>query len=99
MNYKELIGRLKYYGTTYAIGDNLGREIDGTDQVMDDAANAIETLLAELDAAMKLLRTGKSKCDCCMHNESSIHEYPCRDCKDCGGMSDYWQWRGVRKQE
>lgn len=61
-----------------------------------DAADAIEILLAERDAAVELLRTGKSRCDCCMHDELSIHEYPCRDCKDCGGMSDYWQWRGPR---
>ena len=47
-NYKELIERLLYYGTEYAIGDNLGREIDGTGELLLEAKDAIETLTAEL---------------------------------------------------
>lgn len=65
----------------------------------EEDAEAIETLLTERDAAVEFLRIGKSRCNCCMHNESSIHEYPCRDCRDCGGMSDYWQWRGPQKHD
>lgn len=38
---KDLIDRLTYYGTTYAIGDNLGREIDGTDELMLEAAERL----------------------------------------------------------
>nr|DAN00994.1 MAG TPA: hypothetical protein [Caudoviricetes sp.] len=48
MDYKELVERLKYYGTTYAIGDNLGREIIGTDELMLNAADAITDLRRRL---------------------------------------------------
>ena len=47
-NYKELIERLLYYGTEYTIGVNLGREIDGTGELLLEAKDAIETLTAEL---------------------------------------------------
>ena len=49
MNIEKLIEQLKYYGTTYAIGDNLGKEIDGSDELMLDAATALSTLQAEND--------------------------------------------------
>ena len=44
---EKLIEQLKYYGTTYAIGDNLGKEIDGSDELMLNAATALSTLQAE----------------------------------------------------
>ena len=47
MDSKKLIEQLKYYGTTYAIGDNLGKEIDGSDELMLNAATALSTLQAE----------------------------------------------------
>ena len=47
-DYKELIERLLYYGTEYTIGVNLGREIDGTGELLLEAKGAIETLTAEL---------------------------------------------------
>lgn len=50
MDYKGLAERLKYYGTTYAIGDNLGREITGTDELMLNAAESITELLTENQA-------------------------------------------------
>lgn len=50
MGYKKLAERLKYYGTTYAIGDNLGREITGTDELMLNAAESITELLTENQA-------------------------------------------------
>ena len=49
---KELIDRIKYYGTSYAIGDNLGREIGGTDDLLMAAASALENLDAQLDACV-----------------------------------------------
>lgn len=48
MDYKELVERLKYYGTTYAIGDNLGRGITGTDELMLNAADAITDLIEKV---------------------------------------------------
>ena len=47
MGIEKLIEQLKYYGTTYAIGDNLGKEIDGSDELMLNAATALSTLQAE----------------------------------------------------
>ena len=47
MDIEKLIERLKYYGTTYAIGDNLGKEVDGSDELMLNAATALSTLQAE----------------------------------------------------
>ena len=47
MYIEKLIEQLKYYGTTYAIGDNLGKEIDGSDELMLNAATALSTLQAE----------------------------------------------------
>lgn len=104
MDYKELLERLKYYGTTYAIGENLGREIDGTDEVMADAATAIETLLAERDAAVEMLR---GECHACKHNVGWHNVGKCCTCihetasplipkEQC---DDNWEWRGPQKED
>ena len=50
---KELIDRIRYYGTSYAIGDNLGREIGGTDDLLMAAASALENLDAQLEVCVK----------------------------------------------
>ena len=47
MDIEKLIEQLKYYGTTYAIGDSLGREIEGSDELMLNAAIFLSTLQAE----------------------------------------------------
>ena len=47
MDIEKMIEQLKYYGTTYAIGDSLGREIEGSDELMLNAATALSTLQAE----------------------------------------------------
>lgn len=93
MDYKELLERLKYYGTTYAIGDNLGREIDGTDEVMADAATAIETILAERDAAVddltKICEDNPDVCQYCKH----------MPCVEPYGRCIGWEWRGPQKED
>lgn len=102
MDYKELIERLKYYGTTYAIGENLGREIDGTEEVMADAATAIETLLAERDAAVSMLH---GECRACKHNAGWHNVGKCTTCKhETDGpllpkdqRGDNWEWRSPKK--
>ena len=91
---KKLIKQLKYYGITYAAGVNLGREIDGSDKMMLDAATAIETLLAERDAAVKELH---GRCSKCKHFSSGLLEFPCTDCRFERGTSDHWEWRGPQK--
>ena len=55
MEYKELIEQLKYYGTTYAIGDNLGREIQGTDDLMLKSAEVIAELSGKIGELEKQL--------------------------------------------
>lgn len=50
---KGLIASLRYYGINYAIGYNLGREIDGTGDLMVAAAEALENLDAQLDVLVK----------------------------------------------
>lgn len=84
---KKLIKQLKYYGITYAAGDNLGREIDGSDKMMLDAATAIETLLAERDAAVEELR---GECRVCEHRGECLFNDQC-------GNGSNWQWRGPQK--
>ena len=42
----ELVEKLRYYANTYAIGDNLGREIEGTDELLFEAAEVIEKIIA-----------------------------------------------------
>ena len=56
MDIEKLIERLKYYGTTYAIGDNLGKEVDGSDELMLNAATALSTLQAENEKLRSDLR-------------------------------------------
>lgn len=45
MNYKRLINDLKRYATQYASGATLGRMIEETDDLMFEAAEAIERLV------------------------------------------------------
>lgn len=93
MDYKELIGQLKYYGTTYAIGDNLGREICGSDKLMLTAADAIKTLLAERDALMK----DAARCATCLHvKECYFNELRRADCAQSN--RGHWKWRGPQKE-
>lgn len=64
---------------------------------LSDAATAIETLLAEKEAAMEDLR--KKRCDFCKYDDRLATEYPCSICGDTGRMSDKWEWRGPQKGE
>lgn len=74
MDYKELIRRL----------DNCG-EFDG--DLLDDAATAIETLLAERDAAVEEIETG---CDNCKYLDVDTKEEPCAS---CDAKCSKWKWR------
>lgn len=75
MDYKELIRRL----------DDCG-EFDGG--LLDDAAEAMETLLAERDALINRgCMTCKNKGDRCI----------CRSCFRSSGTEDCWEWRGPQK--
>lgn len=63
MDYKKLVESLKNYGTTYAVGDSLGREISGTDELMLNAAEAITDLLAENQALRNAANGFKNQVD------------------------------------
>lgn len=105
-DYKWLVERLKYYGHTYAIGDNLGREIERTDEVMLSAAEVIERLVNQKNA---LLNELKGFCWCCKNVErlETKEGIPLFNCKYMGadksslyGRSGsgcrHWQWRGIQ---
>ena len=63
MDSEKLIEQLKYYGTTYAIGDNLGKEIDGSDELMLNAATALSTFQAENEKLRAELEQVKAERD------------------------------------
>lgn len=65
----------------------------------DKSIDAIETLLTERDAAIEFLESSKNRCASCAYNYHSIHDYPCKHCKETGGMSDYWEWLGPQKHD
>ena len=92
MDYKEPIEQLKNIRFLYA-DDGLKCA-----SICKDAATAIETLLAERDAAIEFLKSTKNRCGSCAYNYHSVYDYPCKHCKETGGMSDYWKWRGPQKE-
>ena len=76
MDYDKLIEQLKYYGTTYAIGDNLGKEIDGSDELMLDAATALSALQAENEKLRAELKEAEMKIDSLLDEEEKVAFYP-----------------------
>lgn len=85
MDYKELISRLRH------------SRVCSND--IEEAATAIETLLAKLDNAMDLLHHNTNCCQSCYYNYRSINDFPCTHCKGAGGMTDYWKWCSPKKEE
>lgn len=85
MDYKELIENLKKV--------TAGLQEDDAPKcaaVCEEAANTIETLLAEREAAMEDLR---GRCDICKHRRVCLfdkqHRIGCANSK-----RGHWQWRG-----
>lgn len=83
MDYKELINQLK------------ALERHTRFCVLGVAATAIETLLAERDAAVKFLSNDEVRCASCIDRDRKVCDFPCCHCKETGGQSDYWEWRGA----
>lgn len=77
MDYKELISHLKSFGAYYPI----------TGPIENEAADAIETLLAERAA---LLSEIKGDCHFCAFEWGA-----CVACED----GSKWEWRGPQKKE
>lgn len=76
MDYEKLIKRLRKYA-------DFGAKL----VVCEDAATAIETLLAERDAAVEELR---GECRVCEHRGECLFNDQC-------GNGSNWQWRGPQK--
>lgn len=66
------------------------------DDALTDAADAIEALLAERDAAEKALK--KFGCNACKHSGVSRRDNPCCDCCRLAGWEDKWEWRGPQEE-
>lgn len=87
MDYKELIGKLRGY-MCVTTGGRVAHP-----PILDAAADTIETLLAERDAAVKDLTTlGQDSGDSC-HLRKHLPCVPEHD--GCLG----WEWRGPQKGE
>lgn len=67
----------------------------GAECIVYQAITAIETLLAERDAAIKCLRN--AGCGYCKYQEFEFNKYPCIDCKSNGGKEDKWEFIGCNR--
>lgn len=97
-DYKEMIERFRSFADRWEHGEQL--LLNGELRLQDalrDAATAIETLMAERDAAVEGLakRPHPSTCKYGEHCDyiSAITRRP--DCYSC----DEWQWRGPQDEE
>ena len=83
---KELIEQLKEWN-------------DGKDCIVCRATTAIETLLAERDAAVEDLH---GVCRACVYSRCFDGEQPCSECTYGTGImwdADNWKWRGPQKED
>lgn len=88
MDYKELLNRLHEHSQSLAAYND-----QSLSYTLEDAVSAIETILAERDAAFEDL---KGRCDICKHRRVCIfdeqHRIGCANSKRA-----QWQWRGPQK--
>lgn len=63
---------------------------------MQEAADAIETLLVERDAAIEDI---EHSCHRCIHFGKSQISGHCYNCWKVGSPEKYWQWRGPQKHD
>lgn len=80
MDYKELINKLRY---SRVCSDDIA-----------EAATAIETLLAERDAAMKFI---PKVCSACKHWDAGECNAPIAGGECVFNLRQAWQWRGPQK--
>lgn len=95
MDYKELIGWLR---RTVEYGDEEPREYCtnrcGRCEHCDQAATAIETLLAERDAAVKYIPRSCQTCKWWDIENGCVAPDNMGECLD---LRELWQWRGPQK--
>lgn len=92
MDYKELISKFRSEADCIRKHNMIGWA-DGYDL----AADAIETLLAERDAAVERMH---GKCVECKYGTKYPWNPPCHRCIFSGNdncSKDYWEWRGLKK--
>lgn len=82
MDYKDLIKRLNAYSAEHQCHGGITAE----------AADSIETLLTERDAAVNALH-GAADCTSCKFYEG---DHP--ECDNCGAFLEEWQWSGPQKE-
>lgn len=96
MDYKELISKFRSDADCIRKHNMIGWA-DGYDL----AADAIETLLAERDAALSILR---GECYACKYVFCGCMDEPCKSCKSFVGAKsgkerDSWELRGPQKED
>lgn len=85
MDYKEMIEKLRNICCVYADGGVIRASF------CKDIATAIETLLAERDAAVSDIQRD---CITCAHYESNNSKHiPCEFMEACR-FAEHWEWRG-----
>lgn len=93
MDYKNLIKKLEYQAET--IRNNNCTTMSAEES--ESAANAIEALLAERDAAVNELKY-RVGCNSCAYFRVGIFEEPCYSCRK-EKKFDKWKWRGPQKHD
>lgn len=88
MDYKELIKQFRDESTFQR--DRFSRFVLADE--LEAAATAIETLLAEREAAIEDLRL--IGCEACKYQRLEAFKSPCCECIETGSQSDFWEWRG-----
>lgn len=84
MDYKWIIKYLNFHKRGCGYGENC---------ILCKCLSALESLLAERDAAVEDLH---GQCNKCKYSGVLYRDFPCCRCVT-GGTSDYWQWRGPQK--
>lgn len=90
MDYKELVDELRFLSLHVPEGMC---DYDGKDP-LEKAADAIETILAERDAAVEDIHRD---CITCAHSESNNKDHiTCKFMEACR-FAEHWEWRGPKK--
>lgn len=108
MEIKNMIEHMRQEAADYRGGRTLGRAFADAEDVLDEAASALEQLQtenerlkAERDLAIKQLR---GYCHACKNYTPNHNEGPCEGCKheyyqyQNADARDNWEWIGVKEE-
>lgn len=97
-DYKELIAKLRFYADT--ADDPIYGICINSPKVMLHAADVIEQLVKERDAAMADLKGLHDALEgrglCCYACKNDVFDYDKSVCAGCA-LQDNWEWRGVQE--